>query len=246
MTLSHASCNKRAFTAIATSLAGATLALAQAANPSASATAKADEPLQLAAFEVIMTQDKGYHSPYSGSALRTNEEIMKVPQSITVLTRDLIDDIASFDLSDMLNYIGIGNFQQGDSAYVRGNNANLNTDGAGDGSPSMAPDSATIDSITVVRGPIAVLYGGNSSITGAVVRQTRVPLDRRQTIIKAQVDEWGFHRAEVDHTGPLGKIGAAKFSYRLDFAYQGGGTFLRNVENERKIYFGVVQMKYKG
>lgn len=230
-------------------LVAATLAgQAQSANPPAASAAAAekDEPLVLAAFEVVMTQDKGYHSPYSGTALRTNEEMMKVPQSITVLTRDLIDDIASFDLSDMLNYMGIGNFQQGDSAYVRGNNANLNTDGAGDGSPSMAPDSATIDSITVVRGPIGVLYGGNSSITGAVVRQTRVPLDRRQTTLKGQFDEWGFHRFEVDHTGALGKIGQAQFSYRLDLAYQGGDTFLRNVSNERKIYFGVVQMKYKG
>ena len=216
------------------------------APPASAAGPEKDEPVQLAPFEVIMTQDKGYHSPYSGSALKTNEEVMKVPQSITVLTRDLIDDIASVDLSDMLNYVGIGNFQQGDSAYVRGNNANLNTDGAGDGSPSMAPDSATIDSITVVRGPIGVLYGGNSSITGAVVRQTRVPLDRRQSILKAQIDEWGFHRVELDHTGPLGQLGAAKFSYRLDLAHQDGDTFLRNVINRRKIYFGVVQMKYKG
>jgi iron complex outermembrane recepter protein len=206
---------------------------------------KEEQPIQLEAFEVVMTQDKGYHSPYSGSALRTNEEIMKVPQSITVLTRDMIDDIASIDLSDMLNYIGVGNFQQGDSAYVRGNNAPINTDGAGDGSPSMAPDSATIDSITVVRGPIGVLYGGNSSITGAVMRQTRVPLDRRQTVLRGTIDEWGYHRAELDHTGPLGKIGEAKFSYRLDLAYQNGNTFLRNVRNERKVYFGVVQMKYR-
>ena len=109
-----------------------TAALAQVVAPTASLTQppKEDEPVMLEAFEVVMTQDKGYHSPYSGTALKTNEEIMKVPQSITVLTRDLIDDIASFDLSDMLNYIGVGNFQQGDSAYVRGNNANLNTDGA--------------------------------------------------------------------------------------------------------------------
>lgn len=232
---------------VGTWMSGLVALSAQTAPTSASplVTPKGDEPVKLEAFEVVMTQDKGYHSPYSGSALKTNEEIMKIPQSVTVLTRDMIDDIASFDLSDMLNYIGVGNFQQGDSAYVRGNNANLTTDGAGDGSPSMAPDAATIDSVTVVRGPIAVLYGGNSSITGAVVRQTRVPLDRRQTILKAQIDEWGFHRVELDHTGPLGQIGAAKFSYRVDLAYQDGDLFLRNLMNRRKIYFGVVQMKYK-
>jgi iron complex outermembrane recepter protein len=225
---------------------GASIGTAQTAPVrSDPAGGKDDQPVQLEAFEVVMTQDKGYHSPYSGSALRTNEEIMKVPQSITVLTRDLIDDIASIDLSDMLNYVGIGNFQQGDSAYVRGNNAPINTDGAGDGSPSMAPDSASIDSITVVRGPIGVLYGGNSSITGAVVRQTRVPLGRRQTSLKATIDEWGYHRAELDHTGPLGRLGAAEFSYRLDLAYQNGNTFQRRIVNERKVYFGVVQMKYK-
>src|SRR5207253_2406426 len=100
----------------------ASLDAQRAPVPSVSSTAN-DDPVQLEAFEVVMTQDKGYHSPYSGNALRTNEEIMKVPQSITVLTRDMIDDIASVDLSDMLNYIGVGNFQQGDSAYIRGNNA---------------------------------------------------------------------------------------------------------------------------
>ncbi len=247
-TSSFTSSLRRAFGAATALLAGTGALDAQTAPARSSSAAndpKSDQPVQLEAFEVVMTQDKGYHSPYSGNALRTNEEIMKVPQSITVLTRDLIDDIASIDLSDMLNYIGVGNFQQGDSAYVRGNNANINTDGAGDGSPSMAPDSATIDSVTVVRGPIGVLYGGNSSITGAVVRQTRTPLDRRQTTLKGTVDEWGYHRFEVDHTGPLGQIGAAKFSYRVDLAYQNGGTFLRNVVNERKVYFGVVQMKYK-
>ena len=239
--------SRRIVAALLASVVGISALEAQTARApaSSSSSTKDEQPVQLEAFEVIMTQDKGYHSPYSGNALRTNEEIMKVPQSITVLTRDMIDDIASIDLSDMLNYIGVGNFQQGDSAYVRGNNANINTDGAGDGSPSMAPDSATIDSITVVRGPIGVLYGGNSSITGAVVRQTRVPLDRRQTILRGQVDEWGFHRFELDHTGPLGSIGAAKFSYRLDLAYQNGNTFLRNVVNERKVSFGVLQMKYK-
>ena len=69
---------------------GTTAVEAQKAS-SPSSTAKEDQPVQLEAFEVVMTQDKGYHSPYSGSALRTNEEIMKVPQSITVLTRDLIE-----------------------------------------------------------------------------------------------------------------------------------------------------------
>ena len=123
---------RQAVVATTVLLATSVVAVAQTAPSPVPATTKKDEPVQLAAFEVVMTQDKGYHSPYSGSALRTNEEIMKVPQSITVLTRDLIDDIASVDLSDMLNYVGIGNFLQGDSAYVRGNNAPINTDGAGD------------------------------------------------------------------------------------------------------------------
>ncbi|MES2694911.1 MAG: TonB-dependent receptor plug domain-containing protein, partial [Verrucomicrobiota bacterium] len=230
---------------LALAAGGTGVAQTAPAPSSSTSTSQEEQPVQLQGFEVVMTQDKGYSTTNSGNALRTNEEIMKVPQSITVLTRDLIDDIASIDLSDMLNYIGVGNFQQGDSAYIRGNNANINTDGAGDGSPSMAPDSATIDSVTVVRGPIGVLYGGNSSITGAVVRQTRVPLDRRQTMLRGQIDEWGYHRFELDHTGPLGSIGAAKFSYRIDLAYQNGDTFQRNLVNERKVYFGVLQMKYK-
>ena len=89
--------SRRIVAALLASVVGISALEAQTARApaSSSSSTKDDQPVQLEAFEVIMTQDKGYHSPYSGNALRTNEEIMKVPQSITVLTRDMIDDIAS-------------------------------------------------------------------------------------------------------------------------------------------------------
>jgi len=79
----------------------------------------------LSPFEVQMTQDKGYNVFNSSNALKTEERILDIPQSLVVITRDMIDDIGSSNLSDILNYVGVSNFYQGDSAIVRGRPVSL-------------------------------------------------------------------------------------------------------------------------
>jgi len=104
----------------------AILTVPPAAFGQASAAAKPTEtkdepePVVLSAFEVVMTQDKGYHHGSSINALKSDDRIMDIPQSLQVITRDMIDDIGTINVSDILNYAGVSNFYQGDSAVVRG------------------------------------------------------------------------------------------------------------------------------
>src|SRR5688500_11906479 len=65
------------------------------AKPDAKEKPKDGDAVVLSPFEVVMTQDKGYNVTNSGMALRTSEEIMQIPQSISVITRDMIADMAT-------------------------------------------------------------------------------------------------------------------------------------------------------
>ena len=44
--------------------------------------------LELAKFEVTTTQDKGYVANNTASGFKTHRELIKIPQSVTVVTRD--------------------------------------------------------------------------------------------------------------------------------------------------------------
>lgn len=191
-----------------------------------------------------MTQDKGYQTGNSANALKTDEKIMEIPQSITVLTRSMIEDLGSGNLSDVLNYAGVGNVFQGDTAVVRGQRVNMLTDGSGDGQQQGPTfDSSMIDSITIVRGPAAVLYGLQSSLGGMIQKNTRIPLPKRGGTIIFQADEFGLMRGEVDFSTPLGQVGQSKFSMRTDLSYQDGKSFFKNSDNDRSVGYLALQMQ---
>src|SRR5688572_25235702 len=163
----------RRLTLYATTVAAVVPLLAQTpAHKPIPSSGEEDLPIKLDAFEVVTTQDRGYNATNAGNAMKTGEELMQIPQSVSIITRDMINDIASFNTSDTLNYSGIGNFYQGDSATVRGMRAGMMTDGAAD----TNFDNISLDSITILRGPIGVLYGFQGTLGGAIVKNTKVPL----------------------------------------------------------------------
>jgi len=208
------------------------------------ATRGKEAAVVLQPFAVTMTQDKGYHVTNSGSALKTREDIMKIPQSVTVITRDLIDDVGSNNLSDVLSYAGIGNFFQGDTATVRGSRVNLLTDGSVDGQaqgPSV--DISMIDSIMIVLGPAAVLYGLQASLTGMVQKNTRAPLFQSSGTLTLRTDQFGLFRSEIDQTGPMGSLGDSRFAYRLVLAHQDGKSFFKRSDNDRDVAYLAMELE---
>ena len=78
----------------ALTLAVALPAQAQTAPSVASTNAQkaTDEPTQLSVYRVISSQDQGYGAS-SATPFKTRQSMADIPQAITVVTRDLIDDI---------------------------------------------------------------------------------------------------------------------------------------------------------
>lgn len=181
---------------------------------------------------------QGYKATRSASATRTDTSIHETPQSISVVTREAVEDLGATRLQDALDYAGgvgrANNFggQGLTTITVRGfttgefyrNGFPINR-----GYPNM-PDANTLERLEVLRGPAATLYGrGDPGGTFNVV--SKQPSSERSVTLGSQLNDQGMYRGTLDATGPLDEEG--QVSYRLNVLGEGGETFRDHVETER-------------
>ena len=162
---------------------------APASAASDDATTKKSDVVTLSKFEVTTTQGAGYFANNTATALKTNQELIKIPQSVTVITRDLIDDIGATKTSDVLQYAGASQFYRGESIRLRGaRTLNAYMDDAIENVPYS--DNVNIDSYEIIHGPAGVLYA-NSSVGGVVLKTTKKPLPYAMNKVTVSVNDWG-------------------------------------------------------
>lgn len=224
------------------------LCVLQACSPSSWAEEIPALPhsLELEATDIVGTADyesalgpvNGYHATRSASATRTDTSIHETAQSISVVSRDVVDDLGATRLQDALDYAGgvgrANNFGgQGLTTFtVRGfttgefyrNGFPINR-----GYPNM-PDANSIERLEVIRGPATTLYGrGDPGGTFNVV--SKQPTAERTVTLGSQLDDQGMKRGTLDASGPLDDEG--RLAYRLNVIGEGGDTFRDHVETER-------------
>ena len=189
-------------------------------------------------YETAQGPVQGYRATRSASATRTDTSIHETPQSISVVTKDAVEDIGATRLQDALDYAGgvgrANNFGgQGLTTFtVRGfttgefyrNGFPINR-----GYPNM-PDANTIERLEVLRGTATMLYGrGDPGGTFNVV--SKQPLPERSVTLGSQLSDQGMRRGTLDASGPLDDEG--RLAYRLNVVGEGGDTFRDHVETER-------------
>ncbi len=189
-------------------------------------------------YETAQGPVQGYHATRSASATRTDTSIHETPQSISVVSKAVVEDLGATRLQDALDYAGgvgrANNFGgQGLTTFtVRGfttgefyrNGFPINR-----GYPNM-PDANTIERLEVLRGPATMLYGrGDPGGTFNVV--SKQPLAERSVTLGSQLNDQGMKRGTLDASGPLDEQG--RLAYRLNVVGEGGDTFRDHVETER-------------
>ena len=206
----------------------------------------APSTLELDATDVIGTTNyeradgpvQGYRATRSASATRTDTSIHETPQSISVVSKDAVEDLGATRLQEALDYAGgvgrANNFGgQGLTTFtIRGfttgefyrNGFPINR-----GYPNM-PDANSIERLEVLRGPATMLYGrGDPGGTFNVV--SKQPLPERTVTLGSQLNDQGMKRGTLDASGPLDEEG--RLAYRLNVVGEGGDTFRDHVETER-------------
>jgi catecholate siderophore receptor len=200
-------------------------ACAQAAT-TASDPASLGQEVFLNPLEVHADPVDPFFAPAATSPTKTEAPLLDTPQSVDVVPRDLFELQGARSLEDaLLNIAGVspsvGDGQR-DQVYIRGFSAQYDQylDGIRDEAMYFR-DLSNIDSIEVLEGPSAALYG-HGSAGGLIDRITRQPTSAETGSLTLTYGSWDDRRAELDSGGPLGE---AALDYRLDVAGEDSGGF---------------------
>ncbi len=185
-----------------------------------------DVPIVLSPFTVSAERDTGYRATSTLAGSRLNTPLSDIGASVSVVTKDLIDDLGATSLNDLLIYTA-GTEASGVNGNYSGavDYGNQETVGFGDRSSpqdtgrtrglsgptrtrnyfisGMPMDSYNTESVTVVRGPNSVLFGAGSP--AGVVETSLVTADTRSTRSKLEF-RYGNNdsqRAILDHNQVL-------------------------------------------
>lgn len=187
-------------------LAAATAACAQllpAAQPAASKPA--GEVVELSAFNVRDTRTSAYAAQEAVSTTRISVPIQDVPQTVSVVTRELIDDTLGNRMLDVAKYVTpvmeSSLSTGGDRVTLRGFQVSQRfVDGvniSGVDGYNMASDTTNVERLEVIKGPNAILVPGGSP--GGIINQiTKSPQFRDAAQLTVTLKEYIGSLASVD------------------------------------------------
>ena len=167
--------------AIALSLGSGSFAEARADE------AAANDPAPLPKVTVIGEHEsEGYLTERSRTATKTDTPLLDVPQAVSVVTRDLIQDQSMQSLADVARYVPGAGMAQGegnrDTIILRGNSSTSDfyLDGVRD-DVEYFRDLYNVDRVEVLKGPNAMIFGrgGAGGVVNRVSRQANWEPDAR-------------------------------------------------------------------
>ena len=198
---------------------------------------RTDPPATLAPIKVsassITGPTDGYMATKSFSATRTDTPLRDVPQSITVVTQDLIKDQTMQNMGDVVRYVpGVG-ISQGegnrDAVIFRGNNStgDFFVDGLRD-DVQYFRDLYNIDRVEVLKGSNGMIFGrgGAGGVINRVTKEAGwTPINE----VSAQYGSFSHKRIAVDVGRAINEVAA----FRLNAMYEHSNSFRNGVELER-------------
>ncbi|KAG0957264.1 hypothetical protein G6F31_012502 [Rhizopus arrhizus] len=223
------------------------LSLACAASP---ALAQDTAPATTELDRVMVTQrTEGYQVYGTNTATKLPLTLRETPQSLTVFTRQRIEDFNLITISEVLQQTPGVTIQSYDSNRTLFNARgfainNFMFDGiptnytTGAGGNSILSDTSIYERIEVVRGASGLVTGsGNPSATVNMVRKR--PTETFQASTSLSAGSWDYKRAEVDVSGPLSKSGRVRG--RFVGAYTDKESWVRFQHDKSPSLYGVIE-----
>ncbi len=216
-----------------------------ATRATTAATSTSPDVVTLSPFQVDASKDTGYYAENTLAGSRLNTNVGDLASSITVVTKQQLDDTGALNINDVFLYEanteGAGNYTP---TYV---NRGTATDAIGgysgdDGTPygiatanrvrglgaadtaqnnhptisRMAFDSYNTNSVEINRGPNSMLFGAGGA-SGIVNQSTsEAVLNKWHTTVKDQFGSFGAHRESISLNIPLGNKFAVYLAWLED------------------------------
>lgn len=181
---------------------------------------------QLQAVEITGRKERTYKNTSSFAGTKTEAPLKLVPQAISYVTKEVMDDQQAFKTSDVLkNLSGVNVFSFYNNDFslrgFRASNALINglRDQTNSWGQSLLPN---VERIEVIKGPSSALFA-NSDPGGTVNTVTKKPLDEDRKAISFATGSYNTFRITSDFTGPMNE--EKTLLYRLNLAYQNAQSF---------------------
>ena len=206
----------------------------------ASAAAHAEEPRpqnaqQLPKISVETTEDDaGYAATATRSATKTATDLRDIPQSITVVTQEQLQDQQVRSIGDVVRYLPGLTQHQGennrDEIVFRGNDSSSSffIDGVRD-DVQYYRDLYNADRVEVLRGPNAMIFGrgGGGGVFNRVSKEAQFSPRLSFGLVAGS---YADRRGTVDFNQPLNDVVAV----RLNGMYEESDTFRRGVDGLKR------------
>jgi outer-membrane receptor for ferric coprogen and ferric-rhodotorulic acid len=202
--------------------------------------------------ELVVTSPKpqtdgtgSYTSPAVTVSGKTPLALKEIPNSVSVLTRQQMDDMNLVTTWDAFTQItgvqAVANDSMQGQYYARGSSLNVQYDGV----PSLYPlngnqqfDLAIYDRVEVQRGPSGVLQG-SGSFGGTVNLVKKRPTDTFAASVLTTVGSWNNKRVEADISGPLNEDKSVRGRFvasALDKEW-----FVNRYTDKKQLVYGVLE-----
>ncbi|HET7605374.1 MAG TPA: TonB-dependent siderophore receptor [Sphingomicrobium sp.] len=200
---------------------------ADAAADAAATVADADQPI------VVTGQQVKYGVKATSTATRTDTDVKDIPQALTTVTAQQIEDQQLRSVGDLLLFVPGASYNAGegnrDTIVLRGNSstADFFVDGVRD-DVQYFRDFYNVERVEILKGPNAMIFGrgGGGGIVNRVLKRPTLAPYRALT---GSADNWGDFRFTGDVDQPLSQT----VGVRLNAMYEGGGSFRNHVDLHR-------------
>ncbi|GGF06238.1 ferrichrome-iron receptor [Hymenobacter cavernae] len=192
--------------------------------------------------EVLGRKETTYKSDYSFVGTRTATALINVPQSVSTVTKELIEDRQAYRLTETVkNVAGVAQYSHYDDFTIRGFRNGYESgfrllnglrSGFSYGNAfTQAPLTVNLERVEVLKGPGAALFG-DINPGGTINMVTKKPLDVARKALTFSTGSFNTTRATADFTGPLNE--QKNVLYRFNAGYEKTNTF-RDVNDTKSL-----------
>ena len=192
-----------------------------------------DEALQQ--VEIIGQKKVSYKSDYTFGATKTATYLKDIPQSVSIVTKELIADRQierAWDVTKLMS--GVNRYSNYNDIVIRGFRSGENQPRLINGMRAAfgyfdQPVTANLERIEVIKGPASALFG-NAIPGGTINFVTKKPLPEKRYGLNFSRGSFNTSRISADVTGP---ITDSTLLFRMNAAYSNAESFrsLQGAEN---------------
>lgn len=180
----------------------------------------AEEVLILSPFLVTDSSNSGYGSSRTMSGSRTSKALIELPTAISLINKEVIEDLGATDGHQLLRFAVSGVTQNqviADDVNIRGfRSLGSLRNGIQMGSGTTPNKMYDIERVEVIKGPASMVLGGSSTAVGGAVNYITIkPSSIQSGYVDVTAGDNNYFRLSATGKGPLYKSKDFRADYRV-------------------------------